>query len=374
MENSMILLDYETLRVIWWLLMGVLLIGFAIMDGFDLGVASLLPVLGRTDQERRIMVNLVGPVWEGNQVWLITAGGAIFAAWPALYAASFSGFYLAMMLLLTALILRPVGFKYRSKYENTPWRNTWDGVLTFAGVVAPIVFGVAFGNVILGVPFAVELDTMRPLYHGSFFGLFTPFALLCGVLSLFMHVTHGAALLAWRVVDPVAERARKLGMLTALIVAIIFALGGFWVATLDGHVITSAIDPAGPSNPLTKTVELVSGAWLHNFQQWPWMWFAPALGVLGALLVSLLLALRRPTLAFFASSSSIAGIILTVGFALFPFVLPSSVNPNLGLTVWGLFVESSHLMGDVDCDDCFLADCIVVYLVCLPYYAWQSIG
>ena len=153
MENSLILLDYETLRVIWWLLMGVLLIGFAIMDGFDLGVASLLPVLGRTDKERRIMVNRVGPVWEGNQVWLITAGGAIFAAWPALYAASFSGFYLAMMLLLVALILRPIGFKYRSKFENTPWRNTWDGVLTFAGVVGPVVFGVAFGNVIFGVPF-----------------------------------------------------------------------------------------------------------------------------------------------------------------------------------------------------------------------------
>ena len=180
MENSMILLDYETLRVIWWLLMGVLLIGFTIMDGFDLGVASLLPVLGRSDTERRIMLNLVGPVWEGNQVWLITAGGAIFAAWPPLYATSFSGFYLAMMLLLFTLILRPVGFKYRSKFENTRGRNLWDGVLTFGGVVGPVVFGVAFGNVILGVPFEVETNTMRPLYHGSFFDLFTPFTLFCG--------------------------------------------------------------------------------------------------------------------------------------------------------------------------------------------------
>ena len=341
MENSMILLDYETLRVIWWLLMGVLLIGFAIMDGFDLGVAALLPVLGRSDKERRIMVNLVGPVWEGNQVWLITAGGAIFAAWPALYAASFSGFYLAMMLLLTALILRPVGFKYRSKYENTPWRNTWDGVLTFTGVVAPVVFGVAFGNVILGVPFAVELDTMRPLYHGSFWALFTPFALLCGVLSLLMHITHGATLLAWRVVDPVAERGRKLGMLTAILVAIVFALGGVWVASLDGHVITSVIDTAGPSNPLNKSVVLEQGAWLANFSKWPLMWIAPGLGIVGALAVSLFLAMRRPIAAFLASSSSIAGIILTVGFALFPFVLPSSVSPNLGLTAWD--ASSSHL-------------------------------
>lgn len=341
MENSLILLDYETLRVIWWLLMGVLLIGFAIMDGFDLGVASLLPVLGRTDKERRIMVNLVGPVWEGNQVWLITAGGAIFAAWPALYAASFSGFYLAMMLLLVALILRPIGFKYRSKFENTPWRNTWDGVLTFAGVVGPVVFGVAFGNVILGVQFSVELDTMRPLYHGSFWALFTPFALYCGVLSLLMHITHGAAILAWRVVDPVAERARKLGSVTGLLVAVLFALGGLWVANLDGHIVTSVMDTAGPSNPLNKTVALEQGAWLKNFSQWPLMWIAPGLGVLGAIVASFLLMMRRATLAFISSSLSIAGIILTVGFALFPFVLPSSVNPNLGLTAWD--ASSSHL-------------------------------
>ncbi|MDO5666761.1 MAG: cytochrome d ubiquinol oxidase subunit II [Alcaligenaceae bacterium] len=341
MENSMILLDYETLRVIWWLLMGVLLIGFTIMDGFDLGVASLLPVLGRTDTERRLMLNLVGPVWEGNQVWLITAGGAIFAAWPALYAASFSGFYLAMMLLLVALILRPVGFKYRSKYEGTAWRNVWDGILTFAGVVAPVVFGVAFGNVILGVPFEVETNTMRPLYHGSFFDLFTPFTLFCGVLSLFMHVTHGATLLAWRVVDPVGDRARKLGMITAVVVAVLFALGGVWVAGLDGQLVTSAVDPSAPSNPLNKTVSVVEGAWLQNFATWSWMWAAPALGVLGALAVSLFLAMRRPIAAFLASAFSIAGVILTVGFALFPFVLPSSVNPNQGLTVWDS--SSSHL-------------------------------
>ena len=341
MENSMILLDYETLRVIWWLLMGVLMIGFAVMDGFDLGVAALLPVLGREDVERRIMFNLVGPVWEGNQVWLITAGGAIFAAWPALYAASFSGFYLAMMLLLVALILRPVGFKYRSKYEHTRWRNTWDGVVTFTGVVAPVVFGVAFGNVILGVPFAVEPDTLRPLYHGSFWGLFTPFALLCGILSLLMLVTHGAAILAWRVVNPVADRARKLGIFSALLVAIVFALGGIWVANLDGHVITSVMDTAGPSNPLNKAVVLEQGAWLANFERWSWMWAAPGLGVVAALGASLLLLMRRPVLAFFASALSIAGIILTVGFALFPFILPSSVNPNIGLTAWD--ASSSHL-------------------------------
>ncbi len=341
MENSLILLDYDTLRVIWWLLMGFLLIGFAIMDGFDLGIAALLPVLGRTDSERRIMINLVGPVWEGNQVWLITAGGAIFAAWPALYAASFSGFYLAMMLLLVALIIRPVGFKYRSKYEGTRWRNTWDGVLTFAGVVAPVVFGVAFGNVILGVPFEIEADTMRLLYHGNFWQLFTPFTLFCGVVSLTMHLTHGATLLAWRVVDPVAERARKIGILTSILVAVLFALGGLWITGINGHVVTSAVDYLASSNPLNKTVSVTHGAWLTNFFVWPWMWIAPVLGVIAALATSLFLAMRRPIAAFLASATTITSVITTVGFALFPFVLPSSVNPDTGLTVWD--ASSSHL-------------------------------
>ena len=156
-----------------------------------------------------------------------------------------------------------------------------------------------------------------------------------------MHVTHGAALLAWRVVDPVADRARKLGIITAVLVAALFALGGVWVAGLDGHVVTSAIDTAGPSNPLTKTVSVVEGAWLHNFTTWSWMWAAPALGVIAALAVSLFLVMRRPIAAFLASALSITGVILTVGFALFPFVLPSSVNPNQGLTAWDS--SSSHL-------------------------------
>lgn len=341
MENSLILLDYDTLRIIWWALMGFLLIGFAIMDGFDLGIAALLPAIGHTDTERRLMINLVGPVWEGNQVWLITAGGAIFAAWPALYATSFSGLYLAMMLLLVVLILRPVGFKYRSKYEHTRWRKAWDAVLTSAGVIAPIVFGVAFANVILGLPFEIESGTMRPLYHGTFWQLFTPFALFCGLLSLIMHITHGATLLAWRVVDPVGSRARKVGMVSAILVAVLFALGGFWVAVLDGHVVTSAIDPVAPSNPLNKTVSLVEGAWLHNYSEWPGLWIGPILGIVGALATSLFLALRRHVAAFLASATSITGIIATVGFAIFPFVLPSSANPSIGLTVWD--ASSSHL-------------------------------
>ncbi|MEI2417816.1 cytochrome d ubiquinol oxidase subunit II [Orrella sp. JC864] len=340
MDSSLIPLDYATLRVVWWALMGALIIGFAVMDGFDLGVAALLPVVARTDGERRVMLNLVGPVWEGNQVWLITAGGAIFAAWPLLYATSFSGFYLAMLLLLVALIVRPVGFKYRSKIEDPRWRATWDGVLCFSGVVSALVFGVAVGNVILGVPFGVEPGSMRPYYDGSFFGLFTPFALLCGVLSVALLVTHGAVLLAWRTEGPVAARSRNVARFGAVACALLFIAGGGWVAGLNGYAITSPVVADAASNPMAKTVELAQGGWLANYARWPLLWLAPAAGIGAALLTLALVSLRRGAGSFVASSVMISAVILTFGLSLFPFILPSSADPRASLTVWD--ASSSH--------------------------------
>ena len=190
-------MSYEILRIIWWLLLGVLLGGFAIMDGFDLGTAALLTFVGRSDVERRVAINSVGPVWEGNQVWFILGGGAIFAAWPALYAASFSGFYLAMFLVLAALIIRPVGFKFRSKLENPRWRSWWDWALCIGGIVPPLVFGVAFGNLFEGVPFGFDAD-LRMQSDISLWSLLNPFALLCGLVSLAMILMHGAAWLNYK--------------------------------------------------------------------------------------------------------------------------------------------------------------------------------
>lgn len=339
--ESLILFDYPTMRVIWWALLGFLLAAFAVMDGADFGVAMALPCVAKTDGERRTLYNVIGPVWEGNQVWLITGGGAIFAAWPLLYAASFSGLYLAMLLLLVALILRPVGFKYRSKLPDPRWRSTWDWLLCGSGVVASLVFGVAMGNLLLGLPFGVEPSTLRPVYEGNLFQLFMPFALLAGVLSVTMLAAHGAALLAWRTDGNVAMRARQVGGWLALATGVLFALGGVWVALgLDGHVLTGAVDPAAASNPALKTVDLVDGAWMRNFAQWPWMWAAPVLGVAASLLAAPLLWRGAKVLAFLATSTAITGIILTVGFALFPFLMPSSLQPGMGLTVWD--ASSSH--------------------------------
>lgn len=327
-------LDYETLRLIWWALLGTLLIGFAIMGGMDLGMGALLPFVARNDEERRVILNLSGPTWEGNQVWLVLGGGAIFAAWPAIYAASFSGFYIAMIAILLALILRPVGFKFRSKVDNPTWRSVWDWGLFIGGFVPSVVFGVAVGNLFLGAPFRLD-DTLRVSYEGNFFGLLTPFALLAGLVSLAMLLTQGATIIAARTQGMIADRARTYGRWAALATVVLFVLGGvIALFVLSGYRITSAIEVGGPSNPLGKTVVVEAGAWASNYTTMPWTMAAPIVAVLGSLLAYLGLTIRAHVLAILASSLAILGIIATAGLSLFPFLMPSSIDPVSSLTVW----------------------------------------
>ncbi|MCW8057801.1 MULTISPECIES: cytochrome d ubiquinol oxidase subunit II [Agrobacterium tumefaciens complex] len=336
------LIDYEILRVIWWLLLGVVLIGFAVTGGFDLGTGALLPFVAKTDIERRVVINSIGPVWEGNQVWLILGGGAIFAAWPPLYAVSFSGFYLAMFATLFALILRPVGFKYRSKRESTAWRTSWDWALFIGGFVPALIFGVAIGNVLQGVPFHLN-DDLRIFYDGTtLFELLNPYAILCGLVSVAMLIMHGAAWLVLKTDGPVAARARAFGSIAALATSVLFALGGvfLWLG-IDGYRFTSDIVTDGPSNPLSKTVEVASGVWFSNYAAHPWMMLAPALGLVFPLVAFILFRARKEVLALLSSSLAIFGIISTVGLAMFPFILPSSVDPKSSLTVWD--ASSSHM-------------------------------
>lgn len=342
--DSLILLDYDTLRHIWWLLLGVLLIAFAIMDGADLGVAMLLPLVAKKDEERRVLYNVIGPVWEGNQVWLILGGGVIFAAWPLLYAMSFSGFYLAMMLLLVALILRPVAIKYRSKMESAKWRRNWDAIWCATGVVSALVFGVAIGNVLLGVPFRFEPDTMRPVYEGSFFGLFMPFALLSGLLSVALMALQGATVLGWKTEGEIARLARRWGIISGVVVIVLFIIGGVWVSgALGGYVLNTSALPANvESNPLLGAKEVAQGAgmWMTNYVAAPWTWIAPAVGFAGVLLAMLLVGRGGGFLAVFMSSLSIAGVIFTFGFTTYPFLLPSSLAPDASLTIFD--ASASH--------------------------------
>jgi cytochrome d ubiquinol oxidase subunit II len=351
--------DYGTLREIWWLLLGVLLIGFAITDGYDLGLGAIYRFITRDDTERRMALEAIEPHWEGHQVWFILGGGAVFAAWPVLYATSFSGFYFAMLLVLLALILRPVGFNFRNKVANPAWRNLWDWALTIAGTVPSLVFGVAFGNLFLGVPFHFT-DAMRPVYDGSFFGLFHPFALLAGVVSLAMLVMHGAIFGAMKIEGAVGDRARGVARIAAIATLAAFVAAGAWLSALPGHVVTSAVVADAASNPMGKQVAVESGAWLANQQAHPLLWLVPGIAVLALLAVALL---RNRALAFVASCMAVAAIILTAGIALFPFLMPSSTDPAHGLTVWDAS-SSERTLG-------IMLFCTAVFLpIVLGYSTW----
>lgn len=357
------LFDYYTLKIIWWLFVGVILIGFAVMDGFDLGIGTLHPFVAKTDEQRRVLLNAIGPTWEGNQVWLLTAGGAMFAAWPLAYAAAFSGFYWAILLVLFALFFRPVGFEYRSKIQDPRWRTAWDWGLFVGGMVPALVFGVAFGNLLQGVPFHYD-EFMRPFYTGSFFGLLNPFALLAGVVSLSMLVMHGAVYLQLRTEAEIFNRAKKAVFLFGIIFIAAFALAGIWQAHgIEGFRIVSSPDPGTAFSPLAKTVEVSQGAWMENFANYPWMMLAPVLAFVGGILAIVLSRLNRPGIAFIFSGSALAGVILTAGFAMFPFVMPSSTNPNASLTAFD--TTSSHRTLTV----MFLA--VIIFLpIVLTYTSW----
>ncbi|MET1081760.1 MAG: cytochrome d ubiquinol oxidase subunit II [Burkholderiales bacterium] len=326
--------DYETLKVIWWCFVGAIIIVFALTDGWDLGIGILSPLLGHTNDERRVILRSIEPNWEGNQTWLIIAGGVVFAAWPLVYAAAFSGMYVAMLLVLFALFFRPVGFKYRNKVDDPGWRRAWDWGLFIGGFVPTLVFGVAFGNLLQGVPFHFDND-LRAFYSGTFWQLLNPFALVAGVLSIALIVMHGACYLRMRVEGELRARAARAARLAALAVIALFAIAGVWVATgIDGYRITSIPDVNGVTPVLGKKVEKVAGAWLDNYTRFRFAIVVPLLAFGGALIVVLTASSRRTVLPLLGSACAVVGVILTAGLSMFPFIMPSSTNPGSSLTAW----------------------------------------
>ena len=324
--------DYTTLRVIWWALLGILLIAFAIMDGYDFGLAALLRALGRDDDERRVLLETVEPTWEGNQVWFVLGGGATFAAWPMLYAVSFSGMYLAIALVLLAFILRPVGFNFRGKVHDPRWASLWDWVLTGSGLAVMLLAGVAFGNLFLGLPFRFD-DDLRMNWHGGFIDLLHPFALLCGLVSLGMLLAHGACFAALKADHAIAARAVAIARWATLVFAALYVLAGVWLAYgIPGYAITGPVVTEGVSNPLYKQVAQGS-SWFAGYMRYPWFWAAPLLALASAVGVQALVG-RRSVTGFIASSLMVGSTIASAGFALFPFLLPSSLDPRSSLTVW----------------------------------------
>ena len=368
------MIEYEILKIIWWVLIGILLIGFALTDGFDMGSMALMPFVGKTDSERRAAINTIAPHWDGNQVWFITAGGALFAAWPMVYAVAFSGMYWALLLVLFALFLRPVGFDYRSKLENTQWRTSWDWGLCIGGAVPALVFGVAFGNLFLGVPFSLD-DTLRSEYTGNFFTLLNPFAFICGIASLSMLSAHGGAWLMMRTDGDLHQRSAKATQIMAILFLLCFLVAGAWLlfGNIAGYSYAVAVDSNAALNPLAKEVVThANHGWLNNYTTYPITRVTPIVAMLGAIIAVISSAKHKAGFSFAGTSLMIIGAILTAGFALFPFLLPSSITPTSSLTMWDA-VSSHKTLGVMTVAACIFVPLILIYTSWSYYKMWGVI-
>lgn len=325
--------DYVTLKVIWWAIMCFVMIAFAITGGMDIGVNFLLPIIGKSDNERRLVINSIGPTWEGNQVWLITLGAGLFAIWPNAYATAFSGLYFALLLVLLMLILRPPGFDYRGKIESQAWRRLWDALLFLSSLVLAIVFGVAIGNLFIGLPFYYDND-LHSIYSGGFFNLLTLPAIIFGIVSLCMCSIQGAVFLQYKLDGALAERARWGVKVFGLGFIVSFICAGIFVSSyINGYVIKYAPDLNTGFAATQKTVEQVAG-WLNNYTAYPVLWSLPIFSIISTIIVMSLSHYNKPVIALFLNSIGIIATILTASTALFPFILPSSVNPHHSLTIW----------------------------------------
>ncbi|MCW3060249.1 MAG: cydB [Capsulimonas sp.] len=291
------------LNTFWFLLIGVLLIGYAILDGFDLGVGAL-HLFARTDQDRRIFLNAIGPVWDGNEVWLVTFGGALFAAFPKAYATAFSGFYLAFMFLLCALIFRAVAIEFRSKQESPIWRRFWDGAFFVASASSSLLFGIAVGNLILGLPIGADGD-----FRGQLGDLVRPYALLVGFFNLSMFMMHGSIYLYLKTEGELQERIRHWIYRTFGIFCCLYAF------------------------TTIATLQALPGA-TRNFAQYPWVWAIVALNVLAIANIPRALHKQLPSFAFFSSACNIAALVVLFGVAIFPNMIISSLNPAWSLTIY----------------------------------------
>jgi cytochrome d ubiquinol oxidase subunit II len=291
------------LNTVWFILIAILYVGYFVLEGFDFGVGILLPFLGKDDTRRRMIINTIGPHWDGNEVWLITAGGATFAAFPGWYATLFSGFYLPLFLILLALILRGVAFEFRSKDENPVWRSLWDWAIFFGSLIPALLWGVAFGNLILGTPIDASMN-----YVGGFWNLLNPFALICGMVSLAGFIYHGAMFLSLKVSGKLLEDSRK--MASVLWIPTAFLLGALIIFTITGTSILSQTGASVAVVVLAVLAELavLASGWMQKTKREGW--------------------------AFALTSASILLAAATVFVGLFPRVMVSNLDPALSLTIY----------------------------------------
>lgn len=351
----------DVLQIISWLVVGVLIFLVAATVGFDFGIGILAKFVGKNDYEKRAIINTVGPTWDGSQVWFITAGGAIFAIWPQVYATSFSGLYIAILVVLWGLFLRPPAFEYRKKIDSDKWRNFWDWMLLLGSIIPIVVMGVAVGNLYLGFPISYD-DTARLIYgtvtNGQYqsmwftlLNLLTPFALLFGVFALNMALMHGSTYGKLRTEGVLRDRFKRISNVTAVIYIVLLIIAAIWISFIPGYQYTTDPSFAYASDVLNHafTAGQITSAhsWYYNFNHaHVWMWFAPILTFVGAILVIVFNNKDKDGSAFLASLASLLGAVLTVGFALFPFIMVSNVGDyKYSLTVFNASSSQLSLIG-----------------------------
>lgn len=289
------------LNTLWFLLIAVLFTGFFFLEGFDYGVGILLPLVAKNDRERRVVINTIGPHWDGNEVWLITAGGAVFAAFPDWYATLFSGFYLALFLILLALIFRGVAFEFRSKDDNQTWRKTWDWAIFIGSLLPALLWGVAFGNIVRGVPID---ETMA--YTGTFFTLLNGYALLGGLVTLTLFTLHGALFLMLKTDGVIQQRVQAL-------------LKNLWLPVV--LLVLLFVSLSIPQTNLFVGFNVVQGIGL-------------GFAVLALLLTRLMISRQQYGRAFMGTGITILGVMLFLFGGLFPRVMPSSLGAEFDLTIY----------------------------------------
>lgn len=298
------------LNTIWFLLVGVLIGGYAILDGFDLGVGSLYPLLGTTEEEKQILLQSIGPFWDGNEVWLLTGAGAIFAAFPLVYATVFSGFYLAMMLVLFALILRAVAVEFRNQVQTAKWRQRLDLIFFIGSFLPALLFGVAMGNIAQGLPLNISY-----YYTGGFFDLLNPYALLLGILGLSAFMLQGSSYISLKTEGVLQEKARRMFL-------------RIWAVSLALYVLASLY-----------TFAAVPSLYANYFNN-IWLLAAPLLSISGLAAAPLLAKATRHGMTFIASSTYITGLIATLGLGMFPNLVPA-LDPKQSLNIYN--AASSYL-------------------------------
>jgi len=291
------------LQSTWFLIVGILLTGYALLDGFDLGVGAL-HLFAKGDHERRVLLNSIGPVWDGNEVWLVVGGGALFAAFPEVYATIFSGFYLAFMLLLVALIFRAVAIEFRSKELSEKWRHGWDIAFSVASILIPVLMGVALGNMVVGVPLGTDKE-----FQGNFFTLLNPYSVLTGVATLSLFMMHGSIYLAMKTEGELQEKAKKWFWKTLIFFGAAYVL-------------------------LTVATVFMAPHMIEKIKQEPLLLVLPAINLLAILNVPREFHHKREGRAFLFSCISIMALMGLFGLGLYPNLVPSNPHPDLALTIY----------------------------------------